>query len=172
MLLLIQSKWVKHLLLASILDNAPAAAYIFLVLSQALYATSCLFYFAPRQWNIVRNLWTNLRPNGRLSATSWRSWQAFVLEHTTYSKKLLLKKIVGEWYIRKDEGLGEWSCPWCSKWCINVVLRVIEWIIKDILKLKWMMTASAPIAIERKYGQEICMKISISNQRFYWWNSR
>ena len=30
---------------------------------------------------------------------------AFVLEHTTYSEDAIAEKIVGEWYIRKDEAL-------------------------------------------------------------------
>lgn len=30
---------------------------------------------------------------------------AFVLEHTTYSEEAVAEKIVGEWYIRKDEAL-------------------------------------------------------------------
>lgn len=30
---------------------------------------------------------------------------AFVLEHTTYTKEAVAEKIVGEWYIRKDEAL-------------------------------------------------------------------
>jgi hypothetical protein len=29
----------------------------------------------------------------------------FVLEHTTYSEEAVAEKIVGEWYIRKDEAL-------------------------------------------------------------------
>jgi hypothetical protein len=29
----------------------------------------------------------------------------FVLEHTTYSEEAVSEKIVGEWYIRKDEAL-------------------------------------------------------------------
>ena len=30
---------------------------------------------------------------------------SFVLEHTDYSEEAVAEKIVGEWYIRKDEAL-------------------------------------------------------------------
>jgi hypothetical protein len=30
---------------------------------------------------------------------------SFVLEHTSYTEEAVAEKIVGEWYIRKDEAL-------------------------------------------------------------------
>lgn len=83
---------------------ASAAAYIFLSCHKR--------YMLPHAYFILH------QGSGTLSGTfeqicaQWEDYQqqveelsAFVLEHTTYSEEAVAEKIVGEWYIRKDEAL-------------------------------------------------------------------
>lgn len=83
---------------------ASAAAYIFLSCHKR--------YMLPHAYFILH------QGSGTLSGTfeqicaqmedyqqQVKELSAFVLEHTTYSEEAVAEKIVGEWYIRKDEAL-------------------------------------------------------------------